>query len=101
MQQCAAAARAADQWPVARTGPFDIRTAILPLLAVGRTFGLARPTADAFEHVLADHVAGGQLDRVVAIEAGATEPCLRLLGGRDQARQRNVAQRIGSDGPPD
>lgn len=59
------------------------------------------PPAHPFEHVLADQVARRQLDGVLPIEARPAEPGLRLLGRRDQAGQRDVAERVGADRTPD
>ena len=62
------------------------------------------PRAAVSQHllddVLAQHGLAGQLDRVLAVEAGGTEPRSRLLGCRDQTPQRDVAQRVGADGMP-
>src|SRR5436190_13164703 len=47
---------------------------------VGVDTRLEAPT-EPFEHVLADEVAGRQLDRVLAVGAGPAQPGLGLLGG--------------------
>src|SRR3954454_24526524 len=61
----------------------------------GRPFRLAadRPL-DRLDGALAD--APGQCDRVLTVEAGAAEPGLGLLGGRDQPFERDVAEGVGA-----
>ncbi len=57
------------------------------------------PGRPQLQQVLAEHGLLGQRDRVVAVEAGHAQPGARLLAGRDQALQRDVAQRVGADRP--
>ena len=67
--------------------------------ASGAASATRRPTP--FEHVLADQVAGRQLDRVLPVEAGPAEPGLRLLGRGDQAvaaRRSPASRRRSSAG---
>ena len=52
----------------------------------------------ALEQVLAELVRAGQLDRVLAGEAGGAETFARLAGGVDHAVFGNVGQRVGADG---
>src|SRR6266516_3616739 len=73
------------------------------LRAAERAFGFGRHVErrtvhrplDAFEHVLADEV--GYRDRVLAVEAGPAQPRPGLVGGGDQAVQRDIAQRVGTE----
>src|SRR4051794_10225936 len=68
---------------------------------VGRSvLGLAADELlDALEDVLADDL--GKRYRVLAIEARPAQARARLLRGGDQAVQRHVAERIGTDRSPD
>nr|BFF22753.1 hypothetical protein GCM10025732_07180 [Glycomyces mayteni] len=47
--------------------------------------------------MLADEVGGGQLDRVVPVEAGHAEAGRGLLGGADEAVHGDVAEGVGAD----
>src|SRR5690349_13785394 len=50
------------------------------------------PAADGFEHVLADQIAVRQINRILAVEAGAAQTVGRLLGRGDQTVERYVAE---------
>src|SRR4051794_6410845 len=100
------AARAGDQRSAHR--PFLL--AVLAKVVVGFQLGHRgtrrpgrhrRALAHALEQVLADQVAGRQLDRILPIETGHAETSPRLLGRLHQTVQRNITQAVGSDRAPD
>src|SRR5580693_1955087 len=50
------------------------------------------------DDVLAQRRLARQLDRIFAVEASGAQPRSRLLGSRNHAPQRDVAQCVGPDG---
>src|SRR3954468_8494457 len=70
-------------------------------LAVGRRVGAVVTRADrprdALEHVLAEQLRRGQVDRVAAVEAGPAEPVAVGRGGRRQLLERDVGEGVGTD----
>ena len=81
----------------ASSAPPATRSRSIPSgLAAIASVSLRRPL-DALEHVLADQVRVGQLDRVVAGEAGRHSRCSGIVGRRDQPVERDVAERVGAD----
>src|ERR1700677_29982 len=63
--------------------------------------GAARRIGEhVLDDVLTEHGLTGQLDRILAVEAGGAKPRSRLLRSRDHAPQGDVAQGVGPDGMP-
>src|SRR5688572_24702878 len=78
-----------------------VPAAVAPDERVGARLGVGveRDTfADALQYVFSDQVPGRQAERVLPIETCPTQSCLRLLGRRDQAGQRYIAEAVGTDG---